>query len=212
MTGKTDISRRLMRYLSFFHALEVATFDVAEYRRQSHPDSQLAEYNDNNLEYREGFYDTALEDMRIFLNQHEDGVAILDAVCPTHEWRLKVKTEVQKMGVKLVFIEVRNNDVEFLNTQISLIASRSPDYKRMATLEEAENEIRRRIASYETIYESISEDNPVESKWSYFTCDHSKRHFVVHNVTGHITLRVINFIMNLRITSHSFYLTRHWTI
>eukprot|EP00603_Paraphysomonas_imperforata_P009901 CAMPEP_0114476990 /NCGR_PEP_ID=MMETSP0104-20121206/15084_1 /TAXON_ID=37642 ORGANISM="Paraphysomonas imperforata, Strain PA2" /NCGR_SAMPLE_ID=MMETSP0104 /ASSEMBLY_ACC=CAM_ASM_000202 /LENGTH=544 /DNA_ID=CAMNT_0001651827 /DNA_START=14 /DNA_END=1648 /DNA_ORIENTATION=+ len=214
--GKTDISRRLARYLSFFHALEVATFDVAEFRRKKcredggeEATSRLPLFEESNLEYREGFYDDALNEMRDFLADHDDGVAILDAVCPTHEWRLKVKTEVQKMGVKLVFIEVHNNNQEFLDTQINLIASRSPDYANCSDNAEAETEIRKRIASYEEHYEPLGKDHEVESKWSFFTCDHSRRHFIVHNVTGHMPQRVINFIMNLRTTSHSFYLTRH---
>ncbi len=40
-------------------------------------------------------------------------------------------------------------------------------------------------------------------------CDHSKKHFVVHNAKGHIQQKVVNFIMNLRTTSHPFYLSRH---
>jgi broad specificity phosphatase PhoE len=207
--GKTDISRRLARYLNFFHALEVATFDVAEYRRQRSETSRLPMYEAANLSHREECYDQALADMRAFLNSHEDGVAILDAVSTTHQWRLKIKTEVQKMGVKLVFIEVQNNDEDFLNSQVKLIASRSPDYKDVTDDAVAEADIRARIASYEEHYEPLSESHPVESKWSFFTCDHSSRHFIVHNVTGHMPLRVINFIMNLRTTSHSFYLTRH---
>jgi broad specificity phosphatase PhoE len=238
--GKTDISRRLARYLSFFHALEVATFDVAEYRRSASANesgsgsgngsgdststsssssdsdsgsrqrlSRLPVFDESNHDFREGCYDDALNGMREFLSTHEDGVAILDAVCTTHEWRLKVKTEVQKMGVKLVFIEVQNNDPEFLNTQINLIASRSPDYSDCPDIAQAEADIRSRISTYEDHYEPISKSHPVESKWSYFTCDHSRRHFIVHNVTGHMPLRVVNFIMNLRTTSHSFYLTRH---
>lgn len=127
--GKTDISRRLARYLSFFHALQVKTFDVAEYRRKRSEGSRLPVYEEANLSHREACYDEAIADMAVFLSNHEDGVAILDAVSTTHQWRLKIKTEVQKMGVKLVFIEVQNNDPEFLDTQIKLVAARSPDYK-----------------------------------------------------------------------------------
>ncbi len=40
-------------------------------------------------------------------------------------------------------------------------------------------------------------------------CDHSRQHFVVHNVKGFLQQKVVNFIMNLRTTSHSFFLSRH---
>jgi len=32
---------------------------------------------------------------------------------------------------------------------------------------------------------------------------------VVHNVRGHLPLKVVNFVINLRTTSHAFYLSRH---
>lgn len=113
------------------------------------------------------------------------------------------------MGAKLVFIEVENNDQAFLSSQIRLMAERSPDYAGVESLQEAEDDIRERIDSYEKEYEPISKTHPVEGKWSFFRCDHSRRHFEVNNVTGHIPLRVVNFVMNLHTTSHSFYFTRH---
>lgn len=229
--GKTDISRRLVRYLSFFHALEVSTFDVAEYRRRRHREtetgtesetetetednassthSRLPLFSSSTYPSRESSYDSALSEMRSFFQSHPDGVAILDAICPTHEWRLKVKTAVQQMGVKLVFIEVQNNDTDFLATQVDLIATHSPDYSEAASTAEAAEDVRARMKSYEESYEKIGKsDHEVEKKWSFFTCDHSRKRFVTHNVTGHIPLKVINFIMNLRTTTHSFYLTRH---
>jgi len=64
---------------------------------------------------------------------------------------------------------------------------------------------------YKSFYQPLDggECQSVEGKWSYLKCDHSKKHFVVHNVKGHIPQKVVNFIMNLRTTSHAFYLTRH---
>lgn len=40
-------------------------------------------------------------------------------------------------------------------------------------------------------------------------CDHTRQHFVVHNVKGYLLQKMVNFIMNLRTNSHSFYLSRH---
>jgi Histidine phosphatase superfamily (branch 1) len=51
--------------------------------------------------------------------------------------------------------------------------------------------------------------DPVESHWSYFKCDHSRHHFVVHRVRGYLPLKIVHFIMNMRTTSHAFYLSRH---
>jgi hypothetical protein len=141
-------------------------------------------FQEGNVSDREGSYDEALAAMSAFLDAHEDGVAILDAVCPTHEWRLKVRCEVQRMGVKLVFIEVHNDDPTFLDSQVRLIAARSPDYAdspfsvspASASSSEGGGEeggdeaqkvadIRARIASYEQHYEPLSQQHAIESKW-----------------------------------------------
>jgi hypothetical protein len=61
------------------------------------------------------------------------------------------------------------------------------------------------------VFEPIDKDldHPVESHWSYFKCDHSKQHFVVHRVRGYLSLKVINFIMNMQTTPHKLFLSRY---
>ena len=60
-------------------------------------------------------------------------------------------------------------------------------------------------------YESLNSivNKSVETKWSFLVCDHSRQHFVVHNVKGYLQQKIVNFIMNMRTTTHSFYLSRH---
>ena len=65
------------------------------------------------------------------------------------------------------------------------------------------------VLARKILYEPLNDLHPVESKWSYFKCDHAKQHFVVHNVRGYLPLKVVNFIMNLRTNFRPFYLTRH---
>jgi broad specificity phosphatase PhoE len=61
------------------------------------------------------------------------------------------------------------------------------------------------------MYEPVDSDgnSAIESRWSYIKCDHGKHHFVVNHIKGHLSQKVVNFIMNLRTTSHTFYLSRH---
>ena len=70
---------------------------------------------------------------------------------------------------------------------------------------------RRKIDDYKSIYQTLNAGvtSAVEKNWTYMQCDHSMQHFVVNQVKGHLQQRVVNFIMNLRTTSHSFYLSRH---
>lgn len=113
-------------------------------------------------------------------------------------------------GAKILFIEVSNTDEHFLSESYRSNVQSSPDYRGVEDAD-ALDDFRRRVRNYTGVYEPIDPglDHPVEGKWSYFKCDHSKHHFVVHRVRGHVLLKVVHFIMNMRTTSHAFYLSRH---
>jgi hypothetical protein len=69
-------------------------FDVAEYRRrmgfQRIPDLESAE----DVQIRRKSYEDALLDVESFLTSHDNGVAIIDSSCITHELRLTVRNKV----------------------------------------------------------------------------------------------------------------------
>lgn len=92
--GKTHISRRLGRYLSFFHAVPVEVYHVADYRRRICGALKDAEWFDpSNVEasnLRDECQMAAVADMTDFLNRHPNGVAILDSTNSTHEKRAKL--------------------------------------------------------------------------------------------------------------------------
>ena len=103
-----------------------------------------------------------------------------------------------------------NEDEAFLTEQYTAAVHLHPDYKGVSA-SEALLDYRHRIATYMTYFEPIDfgPTRAVETHWSYFKCDHTRNHFVVHNVTGNLPLKVVHFIMNLRTTTHPFYLSRH---
>lgn len=212
--GKTHISRRLARYLSFFHAVPVKLFNVSEYRRNTcgtfkeaawfHPDNSTAKVLRDDLNVM------AIADMVIFLNANSNGVGIFDATNATHDQRNRLVTTVRPTGAKILFIEVSNDDEELLAESYRTAAATSPEYSSISN-EAAELDYRSRVNNYKICFESIDAGacHPVEKRWSYFKCDHSLHHFTVHRVRGYLPLKVVHFIMNLRTTSHAFYLTRH---
>lgn len=212
--GKTHISRRLARYLSFFHAVPVELFNVSEYRRNNctafkeaawfHPGNSVASIERDNLNVM------AINDMVTFLNSNSNGVGIFDATNATHQQRARIVAAVRPTGAKIMFIEVTNSDEEVLSENYRTAASTSPEYKNMDN-EAAELDYRSRVNNYAACFETIDVGacHPVEMRWSYFKCDHSTHHFTVHRIRGYLPLKVVHFIMNLRTTSHAFYLTRH---
>jgi 6-phosphofructo-2-kinase/fructose-2,6-biphosphatase 2 len=66
----------------------------------------------------------------------------------------------------------------------------------------------RRVDSYSRRYEPLDARHPVESRWSFFQCDHPNSHFVIHNATGYLFTKAIHFIMNMSLGQHSFFLSR----
>ncbi len=210
--GKTHIARRLARYLEFFHAQPVKIFNVADYRREKYSGLKDAEWfdsaNTEGVEARDECNVLAINDLVAHLNEHEDGVAILDSSNSTHERRSYVLDEVLKTGAKLLWIEVSCDDVDFIANQISSVSRTSPDYEGV-DFAFAVSDYQSRLSKYEAKYEPLDEKHPKECKWSYFKCDHSKHWFCSYRVRGHLPLKVVHFIMNMRNSSHAFYLTRH---
>jgi hypothetical protein len=93
-----------------------------------------------------------------------------------------------------------NPNFLFTYLSLSLSLSLSPSQ---------ELDYRRRVGNYETTYEPLDTPGGGEENYSYFKCDHSRHHFVVHRVRGYLPLKLVHFIMNLRTTSHAFYLSRY---
>lgn len=136
--GKTHISRRLAKYLSFFHAMEVEMFNVTEYRRKYYGEAesfQNANWFDNDniaaLQMRTKFNQLAIDDMVKFLNEHTNGVAIFDATNSTRERRAHLVNSVRPTGAKILFIEVSNDNEQFLAQNYRIAALSSPEYKGM---------------------------------------------------------------------------------
>jgi broad specificity phosphatase PhoE len=210
--GKTHIARRLARYLEFFWAVPVGLFNVGEYRRVHCGAINDAEWFDRGnptaFASRTHCNELALADMVKFLQENQNGVAILDSTNSSKERRNLVHDAVLRTGATITWIEINSDNVKFLADQVTEIAKTSPDYEDVDE-EEAKADYRRRQGFYAAMYKPILESDPVEGRRSFFKCDHSKHHFVTHRVRGHLPLKVVHFIMNLRNSSHSFFLSRH---
>jgi len=131
--GKTQIARRLALYLSFFHAVPVETLDSSEYRRKMCSVIDSEWFDPQNAVARaekERVNNAVIEHMVEFLNKHSNGIAIMDSTNPTHERRMKVlKTIQERTGAKVMFIEVINENAQFLENQCQAAAATGPDYQ-----------------------------------------------------------------------------------
>ncbi|RYY83822.1 hypothetical protein EON63_10440 [archaeon] len=97
--GKTHIARRLGRYLEFFHATPVEIFNVADYRRklcgEQHDPEWFDPHNHEAEELRESCHNAATTDMLVFLNTHENAVAIFDSTNATFKRRQQLIDKVR---------------------------------------------------------------------------------------------------------------------
>ena len=111
---------------------------------------------------------------------------------------------MQITKAKVMFIEVSNENEEFLINQYKQTADEHPDYEGRSVAE-AEAEYRRKVDFFAGYFESLDTGSykKVESKWSYMQCDHSIKHFVVHNVKGNY----LSFHIEVCITVKSFSLS-----
>eukprot|EP01033_Poteriospumella_lacustris_P007119 gene7119-5122_t len=202
------------QFHSFFHAVPVRVFNVAEYRQRLCGGLKDAEWfdlsNQEALALRTQCNQAAIRDMELFLSECDNGVAILDSTNPTHQRRVNLKTAMHNIGAKVMFIEVYNEDEQFLASHYRSTVQYSADYAGLCDIS-SEMDFRKKVEKYRKFYEPVDHNgnHEDESKWTYMKCDHSKQHFVVHNVKGYLQQKVVNFIMNMRTTSHAFYLTRH---
>lgn len=212
--GKTHISRRLGNYLSFFNAIPVQVFATADYRKRMCGAMKEAEFFDpNNKEAvakRDECNRAAIKDMVHFLETHDSAVAIMDSSSPTHERRAYLKNAAQAIGAKVMFIEVNNDSEEFLAKHYRTTVEYSDDYTGL----DADSKVQdycKKVDLYKSFYEPLDGESThkVEGHWTYMKCDHAKQDFVIHRVKGYLQQKAANFIMNLRTTSHAFYLSRH---
>jgi hypothetical protein len=93
-------------------------FSVADYRRRTSSCSPAADWFDPSnaqaVESRTANNNNAISDMITFLNNHENGVAILDSTNPTHLRRANLMQMVHSTGAKVLFIEVSNENEKIL--------------------------------------------------------------------------------------------------
>mmetsp|Transcript_24660 Transcript_24660/g.41145 ORF Transcript_24660/g.41145 Transcript_24660/m.41145 type:complete len:542 (-) Transcript_24660:1051-2676(-) len=214
--GKTHIARRLARYLEFFHAMPVSLYTLSEYRRRlfgAVPDTKWFDDTDREgNEVRSACLAAAVKDCLSFLHENDSSIAIFDSSSATHKRRIDLVNKIRTTGAKILWIEVTNEDDDFLLKQCHQTAISSPDFKGICTPDAIRN-YRKRIDMYKAFYEELNAPgsyySPIETRWSYIKADHAKQDFVIHNVKGHLLQKVTNFIMNLRTTAHAFYFSRH---
>lgn len=207
-TGKTHIAKRICRFLSFFHDIPSQIFNVGDYRRQLCGAQQPASFynpeNADGMAQRKIACDAALADLMEYMSLDGVRVAALDATNSTRERRKHITTTIKKemKNIKMIFVESICDDEAILISNIHKVKLSTPDYKDMEEKRAVADFMARR-ANYETHYQ------PVDEKDGPFCKIVNSHRYVVHNIRGYLSLKVVHFVMNLHTLPRTFYLTRH---
>ena len=109
-------------------------------------------------------------------------------------------------GFKLFFVESICDDPKIIEANILEVKVTSPDYKHFDK-ETILHDFLERINHYEKLYETLDEN--LEPDLAYLKIFDTGRKVTVHKHEGHIQARIVYYLMNVRITPRTIYLTRH---
>lgn len=207
-TGKTHIAKRICRFLSFFHDIPSQIFNVGDYRRQlcgaQKPASFYNPENADGVAQRKVACDAALADLMEYMSLDGVRVAALDATNSTKARRKHITATLkkEKNNIKTIYVESICDDEAILLSNIHKVKLSTPDYKGMEETKAVADFMDRR-ANYEKYYETVEEDDGPFCKIV------NSHRYVVHNIRGYLSLKVVHFVMNLHTMPRTFYLTRH---
>ena len=128
----------------------------------------------------------------------------VDATNSTFDRRRWVRERVDKEpGLQVLFLESYCDDPAIIATNVALkVQSGDPDYKDM-TKAEAEADFRKRIAAYESVYQTIS-----EPEISFCRILNVGRQVTINKIEGYLQSRIAFYLMNLHLKPRNIYLSR----
>jgi broad specificity phosphatase PhoE/predicted kinase len=202
--GKTYVARKIMRYLNWMgHPTEL--FNVGNYRREHVGSKQSHDFFDpNNADGVRQRREMALMAMDDMLRWFAEGgeVGIYDATNSTRERRQLVQDRCEEQGVRVIFVESICDTVT-VDANVRDTKLDSPDYSGMDP-EQAVADFRRRIQHYESVYESVDEE-----EGSYIKLIDVGRQVRLNRITGYLPSRLVSFLVNLHNVPRVLWLTRH---
>ncbi len=199
-TGKTHVSRRICRYISFFHDIPSQIFNVGEYRRQmlgaKLPASFYDHSNKEAVKRRKVACDQAMNDLIDYMLQDGVRLGIYDATNSTPEARKDVLTKLEKanVGAKKIFMEVICDEDRFLEENIKSVKTSTPDYENVEP-EEAIKDFKERRKNYMDVYKTVE-----DHEGSYVKILNYHK-FVMSNIRGYLPLKVsLSIILGNKMT------------
>jgi 6-phosphofructo-2-kinase len=148
-----------------------------------------------------------LEELLEWLSQGGGKVAIHDATNSTVKRRLALRERaLREPKVKVFFIESICPDPVLLEQNIRMKLS-GPDYQRMDP-QKAKEDFTRRIANYEKVYQTISEEEETLGL-SYIKIIDVGAKVIAHHIKGYLPSQCVFYLMQMNIVNRTIWLSRH---
>uniref|UniRef100_A0A8C2BMY3 6-phosphofructo-2-kinase/fructose-2,6-bisphosphatase 2 n=1 Tax=Cyprinus carpio TaxID=7962 RepID=A0A8C2BMY3_CYPCA len=208
--GKTYMSKKLTRYLNWI-GVPTKVFNLGVYRREAVKAYKSYDFfrhdNAEAMKIRKQCALVALEDVKTYLNEEGGQIAVFDATNTTRERRDLIFSFVQENAFKVFFVESVCDDPEVIAANILEVKVSSPDYPETHR-ERVMDDFLKRIECYKVTYQPLDPDE-YDKHLSFIKVMNVGRRFLVNRVQDYIQSKIVYYLMNIHVHSHSIYLCRH---
>ncbi|CRG89009.1 6-phosphofructo-2-kinase [Talaromyces islandicus] len=205
--GKSLIAGKALRYFAWV-GITARIFNVGTYRREKSPHPEATFFDPHNSEgekMRRAAAEAAVSDMLKWFKEENGVVGIFDATNSTKSRRAWIHKTCEEAGIETLFVESLCDDEDIIMNNILEVKTTSPDYKGQDP-EVAAQDFRNRIRHYETVYETISED---EKAYTYVKLINVGSTVIINQIKDYLSSRLVYYIQNLHIKPRSIWLSRH---
>nr|XP_046168114.1 6-phosphofructo-2-kinase/fructose-2,6-bisphosphatase 2-like isoform X3 [Oncorhynchus gorbuscha] len=208
--GKTYMSKKLTRYLNWI-GVPTKVFNLGVYRREAVKAYKSYDFfrhdNKEAMEIRKQCALVALEDVKGYLTEEAGQIAVFDATNTTRERRDLILDFGKENAFKVFFVESVCDDPEVIAANILEVKVSSPDYPERHR-ERVMDDFLKRIECYKVTYQPLDPDE-YDKDLSFIKVENVGRRFLVNRVQDYIQSRIVYYLMNIQVHSHSLYLCRH---
>ncbi|XP_066526570.1 6-phosphofructo-2-kinase/fructose-2,6-bisphosphatase 2 isoform X3 [Hoplias malabaricus] len=208
--GKTYMSKKLTRYLNWI-GVPTKVFNLGVYRREAVRSYKSYDFfrhdNEEAMRIRKHCALVALQDVKTYLNEEGGQIAVFDATNTTRERRDLILDFVKENSFKVFFVESVCDDPDVIAANILEVKVSSPDYPE-AHRERVMDDFLKRIECYKVTYQPLDPED-YDKDLSFIQVMNVGRRFLVNRVQDYIQSKIVYYLMNIHVHSHSIYLCRH---
>ncbi|XP_005729764.1 6-phosphofructo-2-kinase/fructose-2,6-bisphosphatase 2 isoform X1 [Pundamilia nyererei] len=208
--GKTYISKKLTRYLNWI-GVPTKVFNLGVYRREAVRAYKSYDFfrhdNEEAMKIRKQCALVALQDVKAYLTEEGGQIAVFDATNTTRERRDLIQDFVKENAFKVFFVESVCDDPEVIAANILEVKVSSPDYPERHR-ERVMDDFLKRIECYKVTYQPLDPDD-YDKDLSFIKVINVGQRFLVNRVQDYIQSKIVYYLMNIHVHSHSIYLCRH---